>query len=56
MTEPRTRRRWPAEWAPHRATWLSWPHNPETWPDAGRLDALNGSGILDWTGNGLIVP
>jgi agmatine deiminase len=22
----------PAEWAPHRATWLSWPHNCETWP------------------------
>jgi agmatine deiminase len=22
----------PAEWAPHRATWLSWPHNEETWP------------------------
>ena len=24
--------RWPAEWEPHRATWLAWPHNPETWP------------------------
>ena len=22
----------PAEWARHRATWLSWPHNLETWP------------------------
>lgn len=22
----------PAEWEPHRATWLSWPHNAETWP------------------------
>jgi len=22
----------PAEWAPHRGTWLSWPHNRETWP------------------------
>jgi agmatine deiminase len=22
----------PAEWAPHRATWLAWPHNLETWP------------------------
>ena len=22
----------PAEWTPHRATWLSWPHNQETWP------------------------
>jgi agmatine deiminase len=24
--------RWPAEWEPHTATWLAWPHNPETWP------------------------
>lgn len=23
----------PPEWAPHGATWLSWPHNVETWPD-----------------------
>jgi agmatine deiminase len=22
----------PAEWAPHEATWLSWPHNRESWP------------------------
>jgi agmatine deiminase len=22
----------PAEWAAHSATWLSWPHNLETWP------------------------
>lgn len=22
----------PAEWEPHAATWLSWPHNPNTWP------------------------
>ena len=22
----------PAEWEPHSATWLSWPHNPQTWP------------------------
>jgi len=22
----------PAEWSRHRATWLSWPHNRETWP------------------------
>lgn len=20
------------EWAPHRATWISWPHNKESWP------------------------
>ncbi len=25
--------RMPAEWEPHRATWLAWPHNLETWPD-----------------------
>jgi agmatine deiminase len=25
--------RMPAEWAPHEGTWLTWPHNRETWPD-----------------------
>lgn len=29
---PTGRYRMPAEWAPHQATWLSWPHNPDTWP------------------------
>lgn len=24
--------RMPAEFEPHEATWLAWPHNPETWP------------------------
>jgi agmatine deiminase len=24
--------RLPAEWAPHRSTWLAWPTNIETWP------------------------
>jgi agmatine deiminase len=24
--------RWPAEWERHEGTWLSWPHNPDTWP------------------------
>lgn len=24
--------RMPAEWEPHAGTWLSWPHNRETWP------------------------
>ncbi|HSG68769.1 MAG TPA: agmatine deiminase family protein [Planctomycetaceae bacterium] len=24
--------RMPAEWEPHQATWLSWPHNRRTWP------------------------
>jgi agmatine deiminase len=22
----------PAEWEPHETTWLSWPHNQDTWP------------------------
>ncbi|MFV0445419.1 MAG: agmatine/peptidylarginine deiminase [Planctomycetaceae bacterium] len=26
--------RMPAEWEPHEATWLSWPHNRDTWPGA----------------------
>jgi agmatine deiminase len=24
--------RMPAEWSPHQATWISWPHNTDTWP------------------------
>jgi agmatine deiminase len=24
--------RWPAEWEPHAATWLAWPHNVSDWP------------------------
>ncbi len=27
-----TQYRMPAEWQPQAATWLSWPHNDETWP------------------------
>lgn len=23
----------PAEWEPHEATWLGWPHNPTDWPE-----------------------
>lgn len=29
--EPK-RARMPAEWAPHESTWISWPHNQDTWP------------------------
>jgi agmatine deiminase len=29
--------RMPAEWEPHAATWLSWPHDPVTFP--GRVEA-----------------
>lgn len=25
-------RRMPAEWEPHAATWVAWPHSRETWP------------------------
>jgi agmatine deiminase len=31
MTTPEYRM--PAEWAPHAATWIAWPHNPEDWPN-----------------------
>ena len=30
--------RLPAEWEPHAATWLSWPHNRDTWP--GHFDPI----------------
>jgi agmatine deiminase len=30
--------RLPAEWEPHRATWLAWPRNRETWP--GNFDRI----------------
>jgi agmatine deiminase len=30
--------RMPAEWEPHAATWLSWPHEPTDWP--GKFDAV----------------
>ena len=32
--------RMPAEWEPHAATWLAWPHNPETWP--GKMGPIPG--------------
>lgn len=27
-----TGRRWPAEWEPHAATWIGWPHHEPDWP------------------------
>ena len=30
--------RMPAEWEPHQATWLTWPHCEETWP--GKLESV----------------
>ncbi len=38
MTAPL--RRMPAEWERHDATWLSWPHNEDDWPDK--------FGPIDW--------
>ena len=32
MPDSIDRYRMPPEWAPHQGTWLSWPHNRETWP------------------------
>ena len=28
----------PAEWSPHAATWISWPHHEPDWP--GKLEAI----------------
>ena len=30
--------RMPAEWEPHRATWISWPHHEPDWP--GKLGPI----------------
>lgn len=39
MTAPDgVRYRMPAEWEPHRATWIGWPHHEPDWP--GKLDAI----------------
>ena len=35
-----SRYRMPAEWATHQATWFSWPHNVDTWPEPGELAAV----------------
>jgi agmatine deiminase len=33
-----THRRWPAEWEPHEATWIAWPHHEPDWP--GKLGPI----------------
>lgn len=30
--------KFPAEWEPHEATWLSWPHKEESWP--GKIEEI----------------
>ena len=32
------RYRWPAEWEPHEATWIAWPHHEPDWP--GKLGPI----------------
>ncbi len=31
-------RRWPAEWEPHEATWIAWPHHVSDWP--GKFETI----------------
>ncbi|ODS54663.1 MAG: agmatine deiminase [Acidobacteria bacterium SCN 69-37] len=38
MTGPIAPLRMPAEWEPHRATWIAWPHHEPDWP--GKLEAI----------------
>lgn len=38
MTSRAGARRMPAEWEPHEATWISWPHHEPDWP--GKLAAI----------------
>jgi len=35
---PVTAVRWPAEWEPHVATWVAWPHHEEDWP--GKFEVI----------------
>ncbi|MGE0445691.1 MAG: agmatine/peptidylarginine deiminase [Vicinamibacterales bacterium] len=38
MNDARSTFRMPAEWAPHRATWIAWPHHEPDWP--GKLGPI----------------
>lgn len=38
-TTPTSQRRFPAEWEPHVATWIAWPHHEPDWP--GKLEAVH---------------
>src|SRR5262249_51888925 len=35
---PSPQYRMPAEWEPHEATWIAWPHNRSDWP--GKFEAI----------------
>jgi agmatine deiminase len=45
----------PAEFAPHTSTWLSWPHKEESWP--GKLDSIfpRYAEFIKWVSLGEIV-
>ncbi len=36
--QPQPARRMPAEWEPHEATWIAWPHHEPDWP--GKLECI----------------
>lgn len=38
MTPRQSGFRMPAEWEPHEATWIAWPHNEDDWP--GRFEPI----------------
>lgn len=38
MSDESIKRRMPAEWEPHAATWIAWPHHEPDWP--GKLAAV----------------
>jgi agmatine deiminase len=38
LSSPSERYRMPAEWEPHAATWIAWPHKESDWP--GKLAAI----------------
>ena len=38
VRDPRSGFRMPAEWEPHEATWIAWPHNADDWP--GRFEPI----------------
>ncbi|MFN0049280.1 MAG: agmatine/peptidylarginine deiminase [Cytophagales bacterium] len=40
ITKPPKGFRMPAEWESHASTWLSWPHNKDTWPMDGKYQAM----------------
>jgi agmatine deiminase len=42
----------PAEWEPHRATWIAWPHEPTDWPGKFSAVAWVFAEIARWVARG----